>query len=339
MGTRWPQPNFSDFRRISEKTLEWVKPRGGPKSQLPEGLRVFNPVHWPSFGTLLERQINRAVLKWSLSDVLFADPFPEAVITTTPVVADLFGAHKHSRWIYYCVDNLAEWPGLRRKALYRLERDLLPKCDRVICVSEAIAERLQKMGYKSDIVTHGVDLAFWSSDGGSRSVESSRKPHDRPTALFWGTIDDRLDVKYCLSLLERFEVNFVGPVVSAPEVLRTHPYAEFSGAVAFDRLPGIAEASDILVIPYAIQDVTREMQPLKLKEYLATGMPVVASNLPAYAQWTDAMDIAVNPEEFLSLCLERAGKPLPREQGIARNRLKDEGWSAKAKLFSDLIFS
>jgi len=51
-------------------------------------------------------------------------------------------------------------------------------------------------------------------------------------------------------------------------------------------------AADVIIMPYADRPVTRAMQPLKLKEYLATGKPVVVRNLPATRGWTDCLDLA-----------------------------------------------
>jgi len=75
------------------------------------------------------------------------------------------------------------------------------------------------------------------------------------------------------------------------------------------------------------------MQPLKLKGYRATRLPVVATPLPANLPWTDAMDVTSDAAEFAAVCLRRAGSPLPAGQVTARQRLEFEGWDAKAQVF------
>jgi hypothetical protein len=76
------------------------------------------------------------------------------------------------------------------------------------------------------------------------------------------------------------------------------------------------------------------MQPLKLKEYLATGKPVVARDLPATRPWADCLDLADTPEMFSRLVRERLSAGLPEPQARARGRLRDETWVDKAALFS-----
>jgi hypothetical protein len=75
------------------------------------------------------------------------------------------------------------------------------------------------------------------------------------------------------------------------------------------------------------------MQPLKLKEYLATGKPVVARGLPSTRPWADACDVAETADEFAAKVLERLKTGLPESQRLARHRLNSEGWAEKARTF------
>jgi glycosyltransferase involved in cell wall biosynthesis len=102
------------------------------------------------------------------------------------------------------------------------------------------------------------------------------------------------------------------------------------GPVPYERLPELAGEADVLIMPYADLPVTRAMQPLKLKEYLATGLPVVATPLPANRAWGDAMDLTADPDEFAKLCQARARRSLPESQVLARARLVSESWESKA---------
>src|SRR5262249_46347089 len=115
------------------------------------------------------------------------------------------------------------------------------------------------------------------------------------------------------------------PRLTAPRrVVRLAP-------VLFEQLPGVARAVDVLIMPYADLPVTRAIQPLKLKEYLATGRPAVVRDLPATRPWGDCLGPAATPEEFARLVLSRLKTGLPREQGQARARLAEETWAEKAR--------
>src|SRR5207237_2163717 len=105
------------------------------------------------------------------------------------------------------------------------------------------------------------------------------------------------------------------------------------GSLPFEQLPHLAREAAVLIMPYADLPVTRAIQPLKLKEYLATGRPVVVRRLPATEPWADCLDLAETPEEFAAAVRRRLQEGLPEGQRMARARLAAEGWDEKARMF------
>ena len=71
------------------------------------------------------------------------------------------------------------------------------------------------------------------------------------------------------------------------------------------------------------------MQPLKLKEYLATGRPAVVRDLPATRDWADCLDLACTPEEFARWC--GAATTGCRTNSTQPARLADESWDERQK--------
>jgi glycosyltransferase involved in cell wall biosynthesis len=182
-------------------------------------------------------------------------------------------------------------------------------------------------------LTHGVDLEFWQTAHPPESeLFAGLEP---PFVVFWGVIDRRMDVPFVKRLAEtqdRGTVVLIGPQDHPDPTLLATNRVTVRPAQPFDRLPGIAAAAAVLVMPYADLPVTRAMQPLKLKEYLATGKPVVVRDLPATREWADACDVASAADQFAGLVRERLVTGLPAHQKEARNRLAQEGWAAKAAM-------
>ncbi len=333
VGTRRPSFSVADARKVAAKLTSWVKPaeRGGAETpELHPHLTVHSPVHWPGFGAGWERAVNARLFDRALRPLIER---AEAVVATAPIVADLAARVPAANWIYYCVDDLSEWPGLDAAALRALELDFLPRAQRIVAVSEHLRERLRALGRESELLTHGLDPAHWAGVA-DRPV---RAPRERPLAVFWGAIDRRLDVEIVLRLAADADVRLVGPEQDPDPRILADARVERPGAVPYSALPDVAREADVLVMPYADLPVTRAMQPLKLKEYLATGLPVVATSLPANRAWKDALDLADEPKTFARLVCERASAALPPAQVRARERLEGETWSAKALLFERWI--
>jgi len=124
----------------------------------------------------------------------------------------------------------------------------------------------------------------------------------------------------------------------SPELLKL-PRVVCHEPLPFAQLPALAREAAVLIMPYADLPVTRAMQPLKLKEYLATGRPTVVRDLPANRPWADGLDLAATPEQFSELVRLRLRTGLPAEQQQARQRLAQESWQAKARLFEEAALS
>jgi glycosyltransferase involved in cell wall biosynthesis len=299
---------------------------------------------WPYFTTALDRRLNRSLLLRQLTRLVKRMPSPPVAVTTIPIVADLVGRLPVARWVYYCVDDFGEWPGLDHEPLRRMEEGLIRKADVVIAVSETLCEKLARLGRDSHLLTHGVDLDHWKKVSGTVSQcetvpDTFSRPFSRlekPLVVFWGVVDRRMDtawVKALASSLTTGAVLLVGPLADPDPELLTTPRVVHLPPMDYDDLPDLARAASVLMMPYADLPVTRAMQPLKLKEYLATGLPTVVRDLPANRPWGNCLDLADSPETFVRAVRQRLETGLPSDQREARVRLQAEGWDEKARLF------
>ncbi|MCC9601464.1 glycosyltransferase [Stieleria sp. JC731] len=334
-----------------------------PLSQAAErgqGPNVIDAKMWPWMSHSWDRWLNR----WLLSKQLRLASEDAIVITTIPIVADLVGRLPAARWVYYCVDDFSVWPGLDGEMLGRMEDELVAKVDCTIAVSDTLMESLRRRGCSPHLLTHGVDLDFWRTkevggkDNGlgvdatpaneERDSSSSKEPASNDVyasetpgsdrVLFWGVVDRRMNADWVLALADSMDsgkVILAGPHQDPDPRLLSHQRVRTLGALPFEELPQLAATADVLIMPYADLPVTRAMQPLKLKEYLATGKPVVVSPLPATAAWEDCLYIVHDQASFIAKVhslMDREHQPTGERTLLNKTfeRLKHESWSAKA---------
>ena len=344
IGTRMPRFSVGDLKKIVAKVRQWGE---GPRV-LPGNLSVVSPKMFPGFRRQWQRQLNNRSICSAVNAALGPRESSEKriAVTTIPVTAGLVGATSSldvDHWVYYCVDDFAEWPGLDSEVMRNLEMEQLDKVDVVIAASEHLRERLSRLG-RNDVklLTHGIDLEYWSEHEVKHNCVNLGDEAG-PQVVFWGLIDQRLDEDWCRALARCLEsvsgrLRLYGPIERTPEFIKEFPtVVSLMGPVPYADLPGLAREADVLVMPYGDMPVTRAMQPLKFKEYLATGKPVVARALPATMEWEDAADLVEDPREFCRIVMERATGGATTMQLDARKRLESESWDAKAAAFATLI--
>ncbi|MDO4570831.1 MAG: glycosyltransferase [Planctomycetia bacterium] len=358
IGTRPPRLDWITLRRGVEKISAWGFRRpqneeSGETSATPE---VLHPFMWPWFRTSFDRKLNQALLCRALRPYISNSTSSQegtespgspgssiVVISTLPIVADLPEALPEvARWVYYCVDDWSLWPGMDSRALAEMEKKFVSKSDLIIAAGPALRERLLGMTPEVHLITHGVTLDMWRGTP-IPSEGALARDWEPPVFAFWGLLDERLDIAWLERLsqdLEQGTIVLAGECVS-PELQRrlgSIPRVRLTGCLPSAQLPELAHDADVLIMPYCKNEATRQIQPFKMMEYLASGKPAVVRDLLAAEQWRDALCVAESAEEFsrlAKLCAERGITP---EERHARERLDAETWENKAVEFEKLIF-
>jgi glycosyltransferase involved in cell wall biosynthesis len=233
------------------------------------------------------------------------------------------------------VDDFGQWPGLDQDSLQRMDEIVIARADVRIAVSETLQERMATRGRSSHLLTHGVDLEFWRQEQPTADVPALQGLK-RPLVVFWGVLDRRMDLSFLERLgadLSRGTIVLAGPTADPDASVFKLPRVVHVGAMPYADLPQLAREAGVLVMPYALLPATQAMQPLKLKEYLATGRPVVVRDLPSTRGWSDCLDLAATPEGFSEAVRRRLRDGVSPEQAAARGRLVEEHWEAKADAF------
>ncbi len=221
------------------------------------------------------------------------------VITTHPLVAGFADLRWARAVTYYALDDWTEHPAYRRWwAAYRESyRRIRERGHRVAAVSAALLERLAPRG-AGLVVPNGLEPREW--EGGEWSLRdrpgSPGRPRTagantsacadgaRPLVVYAGTLDARLDVEWLRQTaraLPQATIALVGPVVDGAhlEPLRALANVEIREPLQRAELAALLRGADLGVIPHRRTPLTEAMSPLKLYEYLAGGLPVVASDL------------------------------------------------------------
>lgn len=182
------------------------------------------------------------------------------------------------------------------------------------------------------LLTHGADVEAFAAAGRNPEplpVDVASLPG--PRVGFVGGIDAHtFDPELFLGLARRLpDCRFVMVGgVSLPAGWCALPNVHFLGRKPYDEVASYMAAVDVLIMPWNGSDWIRACNPIKLKEYLATGRPVVTTDFPALDGWRDLVRVAHGPDEFAAAI--RAGLASPSDHRAVLARLASETWDAKA---------
>jgi hypothetical protein len=261
---------------------------------------------------------------------------PPILVTTIPNAAGLVGQLGEAASIYYCVDEFSEWPGADRKTMLEMEADLLQRVDLVAATSDTLFEGKSAVHPRVRLLRHGVDWERFQRGAGTVPVALEALP--RPRFGFTGLVDERIDTELVGRLAAaRPDASFVfvGPRQLGPGPLDTAPNVHFLPAVPYDDVPAVVAAFDVAALPYVESRLTESINPLKLREFLASGVPVVATPLPEVRRYGEFVEA---PRDFdgWKVALDRALAE-GRSRAAARSAsVRAEGWDQRAEKFSRL---
>jgi glycosyltransferase involved in cell wall biosynthesis len=116
---------------------------------------------------------------------------------------------------------------------------------------------------------------------------------------------------------------------SLPEGWCDLPNVRFVGRVPYDEVAGYMGACDVLLMPWNGSDWIRACNPVKLKEYLAVGRPIVSTPFDELEQYQGLVRVAKGPEAFAEAVREALRRP--GDPGPGRARVERETWAAKSE--------
>jgi glycosyltransferase involved in cell wall biosynthesis len=145
---------------------------------------------------------------------------------------------------------------------------------------------------------------------------------------YFGAIDERIDRELLLHLVRAhpdWDLVMIGPVLEGIFEPFEAPNVAWTGSKDYSLLPRFLSRFDVCLMPFAINELTRHINPTKALEYFASGRPVVSTPIPDMVKYYgDVIYFASTPDEFVAQCEEalRDFPPERRERGIelARER-------------------
>lgn len=342
IGMRTPTVNGKDIAKIGLKLRSFF----GGLRKVQDNLYVMSPLAIPFHGSELSGAMNRALLLAQVNHYQKKLGFENPILWSfLPNVESLFGCFGEKLSLYYITDDFTQFSGHPAKAINRMESCLIDKSDVVIASAKRLAEKKSRNGKKVTVVSHGVDHKNFAQalSFSNRDWPADIKGIKHPIIGFYGEINDWLDLEmlvdaarmrpeWSFALLGRIAVE-VGNI----RFLTDLPNLHHLGQKKFSELPAYCAAFDVALIPMKMNELTLNVNPLKLREYLAAGVPVVSSPLPEVLRYKDVVKFATTADELIKATEEWLKQDRKELAPILSQRVANESWDAKVEEISSII--
>lgn len=335
------RPNLtsaSDLGRIMTKAKSFTRPA---RQMLPQ-LHAYSPPALPLPGSEIARGINSALYRWTIGrELRRLDMSSKPIIWVYgPHVAPLIRDLPRSFLLYHCVDKWSAFQGYDPKFMEACEQEICEQADLVLASASDLAERCERYSDNVHYVPHGVDHAHFAQALAPGDLPDDLASIPGPRVGFFGLIHEWVDVELIGRLADVLPYQFVLIGASNQDMtsVLARPNVHHLGRKPFSTLPHYSRGFDAAIVPFRSTELTKSVNPIKLREYAAAGLPVVSTGLPEVVKCGDIVRIADDFDAWvreLKAAMTDGADHVWRERQSAR--VAGEDWSAVCENISTLI--
>jgi glycosyltransferase involved in cell wall biosynthesis len=298
-----------------------------------EGFGVLTPVFVPFSGGWPARGA-RAALTLQLRSMLRVLRMRSPLIwVTCPTAAVVLSRLAHQGIVHQLSDCYGALKGGQSCAAVEAERQVAEQADLVICASERLLERARDLYGKGEYVDHGVDYELFAAAGRSANCPAELKGVKPPLIGFYGnmdgnTVDCRLLEAVC-RLRPEYSFVLVGDMSAEFESLKSLPNVVAVPRQLYQRVAQFGASFNVCLMPWLENEWIEHCNPVKLKEYLALGKPVVSTPFPELRR-SGSLCLRASGAEAFAAAIDRALRDdHPTEQDKRRAWASQHTWDEK----------
>ncbi len=320
------------------------------------GLWTLTPPPVLPFGNMKPRvnRANQALLAryvgWAMNRLYFDEEYIFwTYLPASVALLDRLVTHKPDRRpslvVYHCVDEHSAFPGFVSPDVVKgYDDELTRRADLVITTAENLRLSREILNPHTRTVLNAADVEIFNRalDPGL-SVPADLAAIPAPRLGVVGMHDSRLDLEALEALAaadSSWQIVLIGPVKPGQvdeARLRRWPNVHLLGQKPRNELPAYLKGMAVALVPYKPGELTRNIFPLKLFEYLAAGVPVVVGGLPELSRFAGIVGVAASPEDYPRTVKEVLAADSPERRAARVALAADNTWDHRVDEISTLV--
>lgn len=320
------------LRRLKRKVrsiLRGMKPSG------IENMTVYSPFSMPVHHIFGARYLNRLALSLQVGHCVRKLGMAEPIVwVACPGAAEVAIGLPHTKLVYQRSDRYEDFPGLDSKQVKLYDQLLKRHADLVIYVNRDLWIQEKAECKKAIFLDHGVDYELFAHADMDQNIPEEMKRIPRPVVGLFSQIDEhKIDiplVEELSDILSDMSIVLVGGSNIDLSGLASRKNVYLLGQKPYEQVPHYAKCFDVCFLPFPQNRWIEAANPIKLKECLALGKPIVSVPLPAIEPYKGLAHVASDVNAFAEAVRKACNENDPNLVAARRERVSGSTWEAKA---------
>jgi glycosyltransferase involved in cell wall biosynthesis len=335
--------NLTQTRKFAQRLARKARSIFTGLKRTEEGFWVYSPISFPvqhiAWARWLNERLVRLQIRLAMKRIRMATP---VVWVACPAACDIAMGLKRAKLVHQRTDRFEDFPSVHVELVKDYDRRLKAAADLTIYVNSSMYGSEAGQCKNAVYLDHGVDFDAFASAQANPVVPQDIASIPKPIAGFIGSIDDcnpDIDlIAQVADLLPRMSFVLLGREQTDCSNLRSRKNVYMLGQKPYELVPQYGKSFDVAMLPVRQTSWTQAMNPLKLKEYLAMGKPVVSTPFAELTKYSNVVYEAKTPAEF-ALTIERAiAENTPELTTKRQQMVRNASWDSKAELILQKLF-
>lgn len=339
ISTRTPNlASKADVLKIGSKLRSFAR---GAK-EVAKNFWVYTPIVLPFPHNPAAVWLNQQILKASIGLLrrqLKMDDFQ--LWTFIPTAEPYVGALGESLSIYYCTDQYSQFEAVDTKRVVAMEQRLCEKVDIVFATANSLVANKKRWNSNTYLASHGVNHHHFAQAMEETMPAASELANlPKPVIGFFGLMHSWFDQELIRYLAEKkpdWSIVLVGRADVSVSRIKGLKNVHLLGRKSYDELPSYCRGFDVGIIPFVVNQLTHHVNPIKLREYLCAGLPVVSTPLPEVRYYDTICTVADSNETFLAGLEKELANDSPEKRNERSKLMEKETWVAKVEALGKTI--
>ncbi len=331
------KPSFKKGSRLVKRLLRKLKSIKTGLKKSDADFWVYSPFTMPVHHLSWARSLNKRILEYQIRSINQRLGIKKPIVLVAcPAACEVALSMEKTRLIYQRTDRFEEYPNVDTEKIRQYDRRLKTNADLTIFVSSSLYNEESGECRKAIFLDHGVDFDLFVSAETDEEKPSEMRDIKKPVVGFFGDIEDHLlDFELIREIVDSLpEMNFVfiGTVMSDCSGWNSRENVWLLGKKHYEQIPHYGKCFDVAIMPWRRTRWIDVCNPIKLKEYLALGKPVVSTPFAELNKYHDVVYEAETPSAFIKCIKKAISEDSPELINKRREKVKNSSWDSKAEL-------